>query len=124
MEQLTAFKSHSRRDFIERSQVILKKVKIMLSRETLVKFSWIMEAWLLARPVTTIQSQMIFLLIYKLYEKLRRKRLMLKPKITLSLDVIEAWGLWTMLESMDLKNFPYEDNIKRTIISEIDRQTK
>ena len=103
---------------------VMRKVKLVLSREELQALGRIAVTYLAGADMTTMCEQTIYLQIYKLYDgKLRRLALAGKPKVSLVIDIIQAWAMWELIQAIDLDNWPYEDAAARKIIGEIDKQT-
>ena len=123
MEQLTTHHDQTKGRVMEVA-MLMKKVKLNLSREELSAFGRILSSYLANMPFYSIYEKSLFFILYQVYEtKIRKKAITMKSEYKISLDMSQAWAVAEMLEEMDLDLFPYEYNLQRVIISEIDHQT-
>jgi len=104
--------------------MVMKKVELHISREELAAFGRILSSYLAHLILYSVYEKHLFYILYQIYEsKIRKKAITMKSEYKISLDITQAWAVAEMLEGMDLDLFPYEYNIQRVIISEIDKQT-
>jgi len=113
-----------RQENAARVGMAIRKVEIHLTKDRVVAMSRIMSSYLTNMDMRDIDGKAIYFLIYGIYEtKIRKKILLMKPGMKLTLDMAQAWAMFAMLQEMNLTQWPYEESIKQLIIYEIDQQT-
>jgi len=113
-----------RQENAARVGMAIRKVEIHLTKDRVVAMSRIMSSYLTTMDMRSIDGKAIYFLIYGIYEtKIRKKILLMKPGMKLTLDMAQAWAMFAMLQEMNLTQWPYEESIKQLIIYEIDQQT-
>lgn len=113
-----------RQENAQRVGMAIRKVDIHLTKDRVMAMSRIMSSYLTTMDMRGIDGKAIYFLIYGIYEsKIRKKILLMKPGMKLTLDMAQAWAMFAMLQEMNLTQWPYEESIKQLIIYEIDQQT-
>ncbi|MEI6683447.1 MAG: hypothetical protein WCO44_12495 [Bacteroidota bacterium] len=113
-----------RQERVPQVSMALAKVEIHLTKDRIIALSRIMSSYLSNMTIQDIDDRAIYLLIYSLYEtKIRKKLLTMKPGMKMTLDMPQAWAMFTMFQEMDLSAWPYEESLKELIVYEINQQT-
>lgn len=104
---------------------LLRKIKIKLTAEQFRALNRVFTFWLNKTELDgDLYQQAYYLSVYKIYmTKLQKSIFNIRPKVTLSLDLIQADTLMTALQDYQFDNSTYEMNVILFVIQEIDKQT-
>lgn len=104
--------------------MLMKKVEITLSREQYLALGRIMNTFLNHYCLLLVRDKAIFYLIYKYHECIYRKNMLsLKRKFKISLDMAQAYAFYSMMQFLNVSDWPFEETIVQMFIAEIDQQT-
>ena len=105
-------------------QMLMRKVKIKLSKEQIYALISLMQVFLSRYPITGLKDKSIYLRVLQLFEKRIRFKQFNSKSTSITLDVYTAEALFQMAYWLQHYDFqPYEKNLIRHLIDEIHHQT-
>lgn len=128
MEQLTAQRAMqtapTSQGRLMEVQMLMRKVKIKLSKEEIYTLITLMQIFLSRYPITGMKEKSIYLRVLNLFEKRIRFKQFVSKSTSFTLDISTAEAVCQMASWLQYHSFgPYEKNIIRMLIEEIHHQT-
>ena len=115
----------AQRHEIQLMAVFGKRINIKLSREEFVFFTDLIRSWIYSIDIASysdVEGMAILQGVLKLYEKKLRQSIIINKGKSITIDLTQARVITEVINTMQLRNLPYEHNIINKVLAQIDQQ--